>query len=104
MDSGMTTAQWCCKNNISENSYYYWLKVIRREMPAQHAENTLVTENIRTQGFVELPSAVVQAAAEPTGRSGVLAAVLRRGNICIELYADTPQPLIETLIGGLAHA
>ncbi len=104
MDSGMTIAQWCRENNISENSYYYWLKVIRRERLAQHAANTLVTENIRTQEFVELPSAVVQAAAEPPGRTGVPAAVLRRGNICIELYADTPQPLIETLIGGLAHA
>ncbi len=101
INSGMTIAQWCRENNLSENSYYYWLKVIRRETLAQHAANTLVPENIRTQEFVELPSAVVQAAAESTARP---AAVLRKGGICIELYADTPQPLIETLIGGLAHA
>jgi len=104
IDSGMTIAQWCRENKLSENSYYYWLKVIRRETLAQHAANTLVSENIRTQEFVELPSAVIQAAAETPIRAGIPAAVLRKGSIRIELYADTPQPLIETLIGGLAHA
>ncbi len=104
IDSGMTIAQWCRENKLSENSYYYWLKVIRRETLAQHAANTLVSEDIRTQEFVELPSAVIQAAAGTPVRAGVPAAVLRKGSICIELYADTPQPFIETLIGGLAHA
>ncbi len=104
MDSGMTIAQWCRENKLSENSYYYWLKVIRRETHAQHAANTPAPESIRTQEFVELPSAVVQTAAESPARAGVPCAVLHKGGICVELYADTPQPLIETLIGGLAHA
>ncbi len=104
IDSGMTIAQWCRENKLSENSYYYWRKVIRRETLAQHAANTLVTGSIRTQEFVELPSAVIQAAAQTPVRPDVPAAVLRKGSISIELYADTPQPLIETLIGGIAHA
>ncbi len=104
IDSGMTIAQWCRENKLSENSYYYWRKVIRRETLAQHAADSIAVEGIRTQEFVELPSAIVQDAAGTQARAGAPAAVLRRGSICIELYADTPQPLIETLIGGLAHA
>ncbi len=86
IDSGMTIAQWCRENKLSENSYYYWLKVIRREMLAQHAANTFVAESNRPREFVELPSAVVQAAAETPVRAGVPAAVLRKGSICVELY------------------
>jgi len=49
MDSDMTIAQWCRENKLSENFYYYWLKVIRRETLEQHAANTLVPESIRTR-------------------------------------------------------
>ncbi len=59
------------------------------------------------QDFASLKNQMIDSernTAEPLGRTGVPAAVLRRGSICIELYADTLQPLIETLIGGLAHA
>lgn len=104
-DSGMTIDQWCHKNKLSKNSYYYWLKVIRKEELKQCEKNTPAVENNQIREFVG-PLSIVPAATETPAQTDVVsvpAAVLRKGDFCIELYADTPQPLIETLIGELIH-
>ena len=34
-NSGLTVKEWCAKEGLSENSYYYRLKVVRRELLQQ---------------------------------------------------------------------
>lgn len=35
MNSGLTIKKWCSLNGISENTYYYWLKAVRKEAAEQ---------------------------------------------------------------------
>ena len=30
-ESGLTVSEWCQRNNLSEGSYYYWLRKIREK-------------------------------------------------------------------------
>ena len=34
-ESGLSVREWCRQNNISEQSYYYWLKKIRKTVIEQ---------------------------------------------------------------------
>ena len=42
--SGQSVRAWCLQNGIHENSYYYWLRIIREEAPceAENKSGTLV--------------------------------------------------------------
>ena len=50
--AGTTAKQWLAENDISEKSYYYWLRKIRREVCEQE-ELQKVTEKIMTE-FLDL--------------------------------------------------
>lgn len=44
-DSGLSVREWCTQNNLSENSYYYWLRKIRSTaleeyLPEKESEST----------------------------------------------------------------
>jgi len=48
--SGKTVRSWCLENNVRQNRYYYWLKIVREESLIQ-AGTLAVTQSNR---FVEL--------------------------------------------------
>ena len=51
--AGTTAKQWLAENDISEKSYYYWLRKIRREVCEQ--EGLQEVTNPSALSFVEIP-------------------------------------------------
>ena len=83
--AGTTAKQWLTENDISEKSYYYWLRKIRREVCEQ--EGLQEVTNSSALSFVEIP---VKTALDTTPVPTVPAAmtpvaVIRSGRLTLEL-------------------
>ena len=95
--AGTTAKQWLTENDISEKSYYYWLRKIRREVCEQ--EGLQEVTNSSALSFVEIP---VKTALDTTPVPTVPAAmtpvaVIRSGRLTLELSNDC---LLYTSCGG----
>ena len=92
-ESGMTVREWCHDRNIKESRYYYWLRILRRKA----VENTEQTPQISP--FVELPAGICQEQLPASA-----AAVIRKGNITIEVTESAPAGFIQKIMEALANA
>lgn len=94
MDSGMTIKEWCRERNIKESQYYYWLKTLREEK----AEG--MGRELQASPFVELPAACPgQKLLEERA-----AAVIRKGDISIEITESATAGFIAKIMEAMAHA
>lgn len=93
-DSGMTIREWCREKNIKESQYYYWLKILRRD------ESATAQRDSGVMPFVELP-AVCQGRGEAHGRA---AAVIRKGDIFIEITDSVSAGFIAKILEAVSHA
>ena len=93
--AGTTAKQWLAENDISEKSYYYWLRKIRREVCEQ--EGLQEVTNPSTLSFVETPVPTIPAAMTP-------AAVIRSGRLTLELSNDISESLLCRLLQEVLHA
>lgn len=93
VESGMTVREWCHDRNIKESRYYYWLRILRREA----VENT--KQNPQIPPFVELPADICQEQFPAPA-----AAVIRKGDITIEVTGSAPAGFIQKVMEALADA
>ena len=93
MESGMTVREWCNDRNIKESRYYYWLRILRRKA----VENT--GQPLRVSPFVELPADICQEQLPAPA-----AAVIRKGNITIEVTESASAGFIQKVMEALANA
>lgn len=99
--SGLTKKEWCLQNHISEKSFYYWQRVIRRETLAACQLPVTADSSVETT-FVELPS---PKHSTPVSTNIHSAAVIRLGNgISIEISESASAVFIRQLIGAVAYA
>ena len=99
--AGTTAKQWLAENDISEKSYYYWLRKIRREVCEQ--EGLQEVTNPSALSFVEIP---VKTALDTTPVPTVPAAmtpvaVIRSGRLTLELSNDISESLLCRLLQDL---
>lgn len=92
------------ENDISEKSYYYWLRKIRREVCEQ--EGLQEDTNPSALSFVEIP---VKTALDTTPVPTVPAAmtpvaVIRSGRLTLELSNDISESLLCRLLQEVLHA
>ena len=102
--AGTTAKQWLAENDISEKSYYYWLRKIRREVCEQ--EGLQDVTNPSALSFVEIP---VKTALDTTPVPTVPAAmtpvaVIRSGRLTLELSNDISESLLCRLLQEVLHA
>lgn len=102
--AGTTAKQWLAENDISEKSYYYWLRKIRREVCEQ--EGLQEVTNPSALSFVEIP---VKTALDTTPVPTVPAAmtpvaVIRSGRLTLELSNDISESLLCRLLQEVLHA
>lgn len=102
--AGTTAKQWLTENDISEKSYYYWLRKIRREVCEQ--EGLQEVTNSSALSFVEIP---VKTALDTTPVPTVPAAmtpvaVIRSGRLTLELSNDISDSLLCRLLQEVLHA
>ncbi|MCI6517094.1 MAG: IS66 family insertion sequence element accessory protein TnpB [Lachnospiraceae bacterium] len=79
--AGTTAKQWLAENDISEKSYYYWLRKIRREVCEQ--EGLQEATNPSALSFVEIPvKTALDTAPVPTVPAAMTpVAVIRSGRL-----------------------
>ena len=94
MDSGMTIKEWCQERNIKESQYYYWLRNLRQD------EANAAERNSQAAPFVELPV----ISREPEVQSGRPAAIIRKGDISIEITESASAGFIAKIMEAAAHA
>ena len=102
--TGTTAKQWLIENGISEKSYYYWLRKIRREVCEQGRFHE--TSGPSQVSFVEVP---IKAAQDIEPTKMVLAAlsptaVIRSGSLTLELSNDISESMLCRLLQEVFHA
>lgn len=93
MESGMTVREWCHEKNIKESRYYYWLKILRKDAVENQEQKQQISP------FVELPADISR---EQTFQSA--AAVIRKGNITIEVTESASAGFIAKVMEALTNA
>jgi len=93
-ESGLTIKEWCRERNVKKSKYYYWLKILRRDEADAAGQDTGIAP------FVELPAVFQEHGLQP----GSPAAVIRKGDISIEIAESASAGLIAKIMEAAAHA
>lgn len=103
---GQTAKSWMQENGISEKSYYYWLRRIRREvyqeMTSEKSSSALpsVREN-KAVTFAEIPY-VTNETAEPTYKPA--GAVIQTSRMTVALSNDISDRLLRAILKEITGA
>ena len=93
--SGQSVRTWCLQNGIRENSYYYWLRIIREEALCE-AEN-------KSGALVRVePEKLAVETVSPQSSSGGI--VIRVNGVEAEFPSDTDIEMLATFVKALNHA
>ena len=92
--SGQSVRAWCQRNGIRENSYYYWLRIIREEAlrETENRSGTLVT--------VE-PGQLAAETVSPQPSSGGI--VIRAHGVDAEFPSGTNIAILAAFVKALSH-
>ena len=93
--SGQSVRAWCLQNGIRENSYYYWLRIIREEALCE-AEN-------RSGALVRLEPeklAVETVSSQPPS----VGIVIRAHGVEAEFPLGTDIGILASFVKALSHA
>ena len=93
--SGQSVRTWCLQNGIRENSYYYWLRIIREEALCE-AEN-------KSGALVRVePEKLAIETVSPQFSSGGI--VIRANGVKAEFPSDTDIGILAAFVKALGHA
>ena len=102
---GMTARQWLADNNISEKSYYYWLRRVRLNALGKHESMlvpaTAVPDKESPPMPIQLAEIPVSHVCEPNDQPVV---VIRTKRATIEIGAGIPDELAAKLMKAVSHA
>ena len=92
--SGQSVRVWCQQNGIRENSYYYWLRIIREESlrETESRSGTLVR--------VE-PKKLAVETGSPRHSSGGI--VIRTNGVEVEFPSGTDIGMLAAFVKALSH-
>lgn len=93
--SGQSVRAWCLQNGIRENSYYYWLRIIREEAlsEAENRSSALVRVEPEKLG-------VETVSPQPSCRS----IVIRAHGVEAEFPSGTDIGILAAIAKALSHA
>ena len=93
--SGQSVRAWCLQNGIRENSYYYWLRIIREEALRE-------TEN-RSGALVRVePEKLAAETVSSQPSSGRI--VIRAHGVEAEFPSGTDIGILAAFVKALSHA
>ena len=93
--SGQSVRTWCLQNGIRENSYYYWLRIIREAAlcEAEKKNGALVR--------VEPEKLAVETVSPQSSAGGI---VIRANGVEAEFPSDTDIVILAAFVKALGHA
>ena len=96
---GQSKKEWLAEHDVPEKPYYYWQRKLRRaECSEQQPESVAVVHS--AYEFAEIPIPAVQAVPETSAP----AAVIRSGNIVVELNNSISDQLLGRILEVVTHA
>lgn len=102
---GLTTKQWLIENGISDKTYYYWLRKVRREAYSQlNGKNNVLPAVQENTGitFTELPWNHKQE--EDLAFSFEPAAVIKTAKATVALSNTISDKLLAAILQEVSHA
>lgn len=101
---GMSAKQWLADHSVSEKSYYYWLRKLRKDtyeqMQAAELPSVLDSGHIT---FTELPIPTKNIFDEPTAIHSP-AAVIKTANATIVLSNEISDRILDRILLEVSHA
>ena len=125
LNSGQSVRAWCVENGVTMRKYYYWLKQLRQEHYDEaiqelhascdsHSGETADISSVKTPAkaaskaeintFVELSRPGDGPVVDGAVREHRPAAVVRAGEIEVDIFSDTPEECLRRLIAVLRDA
>jgi putative transposase len=106
--AGMSVKQWMAENQISEKSYYYWQRKLRKAayeqmnnspavLPAVQANSEVSFAEIRIPEPIKTVSDIISEAIKPT-------AVIKTATMTIALSNDITDNLLSRILQEVSHA
>ena len=92
--SGQSVRAWCLQNGIRENSYYYWLRIIREEAlrKTENRNGTLVR--------VEAEKLAAETVSPQPSSGGI---VIRAHGVEAEFPSGTDIAILAAFVKALSH-
>lgn len=105
VNSGMKVTDWCAANGYSKHAYYYWLALLRRENLADAVKSLPKAVNTNSTGtMIEIPVSNTRVYNSIGEKSSQLSAVIRKGDLNIELYPGMDPLFLKQLMETLIYA
>ncbi len=109
---GVSAKQWMKDHNISEKSYYYWHRKLRKEVfeLAKAGCSAPAAAGIPSSevSFAELPGLDVSSGIPPSAHAAGVSdkpdAVITAGGFRVGLYNSASEDLIRKILAGVAYA
>ena len=100
---GMSAKQWLLENNVNEKQYYYWLRKFRKDSLHEREPSNEVSFAEVAMPYAEIiPIENTMEMLVTTQQKS--AAILRKGNLTIEITNDISEHLLTRLLQEVAHA
>ena len=99
-ESGLTVRAWCEQTGISEDQYYYWLRVVRAS--ACRALDTGVTSPVVTDATGSIPFARLDVSPMQAYRGEGIS--IRCGNTDIHISPESNSEHVHMVLEAMIHA
>ena len=95
----MSVRSWCAQNDINEQRFYYWQRIMR-----EIASESLPVMTQESK-FVQLPTSIMTPVPSKQGEPRfVPSMVIRVGKVSVELTDDVQPELLATVLRVLSDA
>ena len=103
--SGLSVAEWCEQNNLSQYKFFYWKRRLKDEA-ITHVLPEIVPLTIQANEPLAIPTATVgsETCASCATFTSNLCARLYINGICIELDSSANEAFIKNIIKAVRHA
>ena len=111
--AGMTQKEWLAQNEIPEAQFYYWLRKVRKEALTEIAAASGCTAaapvaestdpSAAPVAFAEIDLTKMRGFDNPSA-SAPAAAVIRFGQLSVELSNNADEHLISGILRAVSHA
>lgn len=106
--SGLSVAEWCERNNLSQYKFFYWKRQLKEEAIQQVLPEIvpLTIPSVQTNETLAVPTATVgsETCESCTTFTSNLCARLYINGICIELDSSANEVFIQNIIKAVRHA
>lgn len=105
VNSGMNVVDWCAANGYTKHAYYYWLAKLRKNnYPEAVSSLSVSTVPDNPGSIVEIPVSSRNNFLSVNPSISSPSAIIRKGELSVELYSASDPAFIKQLIEAISYA